>query len=189
MDHVSNKAYKETICSGMQVQIICGVSCLDWIATPWVRPNRYIQSCATVKWVLGCHLHATICRSVVVLPQNLASNFFILNLPIFWDISLCSSYVNDFSEEITIFRVENQSSKKPVYSRWLSSSSIPKDCNLRPPLSSSGQSSLLQIQRSWVRFQAVRFSEKWVWNGVHSALVTIIKELLGWKKNGSLSRK
>jgi hypothetical protein len=41
---------------------------------------------------------------------------------------------------------------------------------VRPPLSSSGQSSWLQIQRSGFDSRRYRFTEKqWVWNGVYSA--------------------
>ena len=51
---------------------------------------------------------------------------------------------------------------------------------IRPPLWSSGQGIWLQIQRSRVRFPALPdFSEwQWVWNGVHSASVRSIEELL-----------
>jgi hypothetical protein len=48
-----------------------------------------------------------------------------------------------------------------------------------PPLWSSGQRSWLLTQRPRVRFPgAATFSEQWVWNGVHSALVRINEKLL-----------
>jgi hypothetical protein len=45
----------------------------------------------------------------------------IVNVAILWDIAPFSPYVSDVSEEriTSIFRVENQQSKKPVCSRWL----------------------------------------------------------------------
>jgi hypothetical protein len=55
-----------------------------------------------------------------------------------------------------------------------------------PPLWSFGQRSWLQIQSSRVRFPALpHFLSNGVWNGIHSALERINKELLERKSSSS----
>jgi hypothetical protein len=73
---------------------------------------------------------------------------------------------------------------------WFSSVITGKGRNIisirqRPPLWSSGQSSLLQIQRSRVRFQALQDFLRNSGSGMGPlSLVRIIEELLEWKSSG-----
>jgi hypothetical protein len=59
---------------------------------------------------------------------------------------------------------------------------------LWPPLWSSGQSSWLQIQRSWVRFDSRRYQIFWEVTGLERSslnLVSTTEELFGIKSSGS----